>query len=39
MANKIAPFSAINFEPLSQGEINYAVLISGESFPFQHNNV
>jgi hypothetical protein len=33
MANRIEPFSAINFEPLFQSKITYSVLISVDSFP------
>jgi|CXWL01.1.fsa_nt_gi hypothetical protein len=33
MANRIEPFSAINFEPLFQRKINYSALISVDSFP------
>jgi DNA replication protein DnaC len=32
MANRIEPFSAINFEPLFQRKINYSALISVDSF-------
>jgi predicted helicase len=33
MANRIEPFLAINFEPLSQGKITYSALISVDNSP------